>query len=133
MFPGSPAVIPDGNYRLTIVGANVRDLANNTMNGTATYDFFFLQGDVTRDRKVDTTDFNVMAANFGQANKTFSTGNLNYDAVIDSTDFAILVSRFGKRLPTPAEPVPLAGSPFGAVTLSTIEDDDRLSNDRQQL
>jgi hypothetical protein len=133
MFPGSPAVIPDGNYRLTVVGANVRDLANNTMNGTATYDFFFLQGDITRDRKVDTTDFNVMAANFGQANKTFSAGNLNYDAVIDSTDFSILISRFGKRLPTPAESVPLAGSPFGAVTLSAIEDDDRLSNDRQQL
>jgi hypothetical protein len=82
----------DGNWRLTIAG-NASPLAS-----PYTLDFFILAGDANRDRVVDSRDFNILAANFGQPGKLFSEGNLNRTGLIDSMDFDLLVSRYGTRL-----------------------------------
>jgi hypothetical protein len=47
---------------------------------------------------VDTVDFNILAANFGQSGKKFSEGDFNYDGVVDTIDFNLLASRFGTTL-----------------------------------
>jgi hypothetical protein len=102
-FPGFTGVggngtLPDGNYRLTIVAANVKDAGNTPMAGNVTADFYFLNGDATRDRKVDTQDFNILVSNFGSGGQVFSHGDFNYDATVDSTDFGVLVAQYGKSL-----------------------------------
>ena len=38
------------------------------------------------------------AANFGQANRTFSQGDFNYDGTVNLADFNILASKFGTVL-----------------------------------
>jgi hypothetical protein len=101
-FPGlTDAMLADGNYRATLPFASVNDVAGNLMNADATVDFFVFAGDANHDRRVDTTDFNVLAGNFGQSNRTVEQGNFNYAGAVDSIDFGILLSRYGKTLPAP--------------------------------
>jgi hypothetical protein len=90
-------VLPDGNYSAYISGG-VQDVLGLSMTTGPAIQFFFLNGDANRDRLVDTTDFNILAANFGTSNRLFSQGDFNYDQAIDSIDFSCLLSQFGKRL-----------------------------------
>jgi alpha-L-arabinofuranosidase len=115
-LPGS--ILPDGNYRATLQGGGVFDAngfaidgdANSTPGGEYAFDFFVLQGDANRDRKVDTQDFNVLAANFGAANRTFSQGNFDLAGNVDSLDFNAFASRYGKRLAPPSTALPLGAA-----------------------
>jgi serine-aspartate repeat-containing protein C/D/E len=94
----SPAVLPDGNYRLTIAaGSMPNQVAPHQL------DFFVLAGDANHDRVVDLTDFTVLASNFNQSGKTFGGGNFSYDAAgnVDLTDFTILAANFNKTLAPP--------------------------------
>jgi hypothetical protein len=115
-------VLPDGNYRATITG--VSDVAGNPL-ATSNLDFFVLGADANRDRKVDTSDFNLFAANFGGSSKVFSQGNFNYDAVgaVDSTDFGVFISQYGQSLPASSSPV--TSPPLFAVG-GGLEDSDGL-------
>jgi hypothetical protein len=98
-FPGYPGYLPDGNYRASFDAASLDD-GTYTLAADYAYQFFFLNGDATRDRIVDTRDFNVLAHNFGEEwIGTFTTGDFNYDGDIDSSDFDLLVSQYGKVLP----------------------------------
>jgi hypothetical protein len=98
-FPGQPnALLPDGNYRATIAAANVTDVAGNALPGDHVSTFFFLQGDANRDARVNLNDFNILAANFGQSERTFTQGDFNYDGTVNLIDFNILASRFGQVL-----------------------------------
>lgn len=97
--------LPDGDYTATLTAAGVMDAAWMPMSADVTLDFFFLAGDATRDRFVDTQDFNILAANFGQSGKVFTDGDFTYDTLVDSSDFNVLVGQFGKRLATPASVV----------------------------
>jgi len=118
-FPGftgdnGAGALPDGNYRLTIVAANVKDISNVAMTADVTYDFYVLNGDATRDRKVDTMDFNVLSNYFGSGAQVSSHGDFNYDTLVDSIDFGLLVGQFGKSLA--AIPAPIAArSPFAGA------------------
>jgi hypothetical protein len=47
---------------------------------------------------VNLQDFNILAANFGQSNCTFSQGDFNYDTIVNLQDFNILAGRFGVAL-----------------------------------
>jgi len=62
--------------------------------------FYVLGGDANRDRLVSTTDFNVLAAGFGQFGRSYTQGNFDYspDGLVDTTDFNILASHFGMSL-----------------------------------
>ena len=100
--------------------------AGNVLASDYIFDFFILAADANRDRKVDTLDFNLLAANFGGSSKTFSQGNFNYDSLgkVDSEDFDLFISQYGKKLP----PVPggapvVAGSPLFAGASDDDGDD----------
>src|SRR6185503_4117577 len=62
--------IPDGNFRATLSG--VTDSAANALAGIVSQDFFFLNGDANHDRVVNALDFNLLANNYGAANKGFA-------------------------------------------------------------
>jgi dockerin type I repeat protein len=80
----------------------VADAAGNAMAADAAGEFFQLIGDVNRDRRVDGTDFAILAGNFGKTGMTYAQGDLNGDGRIDGSDFALLAGNFGKTVPAPA-------------------------------
>lgn len=66
-----------------------------------------LIGDANFDGRVNTLDFNTLAANFGAAGKHYFDGDLNEDGAINSADFALLAGGYGQsNVPVPAAPVP---------------------------
>jgi uncharacterized delta-60 repeat protein len=98
------APLPDGDYRATLDAGAVADAHGNALASGASFDFFFLQGDANRDRRVNLADFNILAANFGQSNRTFSQADFSYDGVVNLNDFNILAARFGVALsPSPGD------------------------------
>ena len=53
-------------------------------------------GDASLDGAVNTTDFNLLAGNFGGASKHWSLGDFNFSGTVDTTDFNLLAANFGK-------------------------------------
>ena len=100
-------VVPDGTYRATLNGAGVTDPAGNPLAADHTYDFFFLAGDANHDGRVNLSDFNILAANFGQSERDFTQGDFNYDGTVNLQDFNVLAGRFG------AVVAPAASAPRG--------------------
>jgi hypothetical protein len=95
--------LTSGDYQATLSGAGVMDRSNNSLaGGNFQLSFFILPGDANRDRSVDTTDFNILAANFGLSGTNFSGGDFNYDGLVDTIDFNILAANFASSLPAPA-------------------------------
>jgi hypothetical protein len=72
---------------------------------------YTLDGDANLDRAVDSADFNILAANFGQTGRIWSQADFNYDAATDTADFNALASNFSKTLPAPAP----AGTPAASA------------------
>jgi hypothetical protein len=62
---------------------------------------FFLAGDSNFDDRVDTLDFNSLAANFGRqdAGVDFGHADFNRDGRVDTLDFNLLAANFGKQYP----------------------------------
>jgi hypothetical protein len=110
-------VLPNGNYRATLTGAGVQDRAGNALAADNVLDFYYLAGDINRDRAVDSSDFSILATNFGRAGQSYANGDLNGDGRVDSSDFSILASNFGQRVPAPA---PMASSLVSSVTTATL-------------
>jgi hypothetical protein len=125
-FTGANGAPADGDFKITVNAANVKDLANNPMAANTSQNYSFLQGDIdsnTGDRKVNTVDFNVLAANFGGSSKNFAQGDLNFNGSVDSTDFGIFVAQYGKSLAAVPPPAPLAVASQGIFGTSTINGD----------
>jgi hypothetical protein len=99
---GIVGVLSDGNYRATLLASGIAALDGTPMAANHVFNFFFLNGDANRDGRVNLSDFNIVAANFGQSNRTFSQGDFNYDTIVNLADFNILASRFGQVLAAPA-------------------------------
>ena len=59
----------------------------------------FYEGDATIDQVVDTTDFNVLAANFGGSGKTWIQADFTGEGNVDTTDFNFLAANFGRSIP----------------------------------
>ena len=95
---GINGVLPDGNYRATLLAAGITNGSGTPMPADVTLDFFFLNGDANRDGQVNLSDFNVLAANFGQGGRDFTQGDFTYDTIVNLSDFNILASRFGQSL-----------------------------------
>ncbi len=93
---GGGGVLPDGNYRATLLAAGVEDEHGDPLPDDVVFDFFFLMGDANRDARVNLDDFNVLAANFGQAPRDFTQGDFNYDGTVNLEDFNVLAGRFGQ-------------------------------------
>jgi hypothetical protein len=121
-YLANPAgIVPDGGYHAEFA-AGILDNFGNASTNPVPLDFFFLQGDANHDRRVNLADFNILAANFGQSNRTFSQGDFTYDGTVNLSDFNILAGRFGVVLG------PSAGK--GASGLSA---DEALAGDLQDL
>ena len=65
------------------------------------------------------SDFNVLAANFGQSPRDFTQGDFNYDGTVNLDDFNILASRFG----TVVGPSNTSLSPFGQSRIGDADPD----------
>jgi alpha-amylase len=72
-------------------------------------------GDLNLDFKVDVADLNILAANFGQSNRTWSSADMNGDNFVDLFDFFYLSRFWGYGVPTGsllATSVDLGGQTF---------------------
>src|SRR3954452_6266289 len=70
-------------------------------------------GDANLDGTVNTTDFNLVASNFGTGGKRWVNGDFNYDGNVNTPDFNLLASNFGQTLPASASTV--SASALGAL------------------
>ena len=67
IFTGLPGQkLPDGRYKLTVLKAGVTDSNGNQLIADFSSNFHVLTGDANGDGFVDTSDFNVLAANFSK-------------------------------------------------------------------
>jgi hypothetical protein len=98
---GISGVLPDGNYRATLLASGITNPGGIPMSANHVFNFFFLNGDANRDSRVNLVDFNVLASNFGQSPRDFTQGDFSYDGLVNLTDFNILASRFGQVLAAP--------------------------------
>jgi hypothetical protein len=99
-FPSLPdgGALPNGDYVATLVAGGVSNAAGTSIAVDYAVPFFFLRGDANRDGRVNLTDFNILAANFGASPRDFSQGDFNYDGLVNLLDFNLLAARFGDAL-----------------------------------
>ncbi len=101
--------IVSGDFTATLASANTADRFGNQLDGDndhvvggdyAAPSFFFLQGDVNRDRVVDFSDLLTVAQNYEQTGKTFSEGNADFDptGTVDFSDLLILAQQYATTL-----------------------------------
>jgi plastocyanin len=83
------------------------------MEGTLSVTNF---GDANLDGIVNLSDFNALAANFGQSNRTWEQGDFNEDGSVNLTDFNLLAANFGKEI-EPAPPGSTISFGFGGNAL----------------
>jgi hypothetical protein len=112
-FHFAAGVLPDGNYRATLLAAGVANAAGVPLAADYVLNFFVLAGDINRDRSVNGTDFAILAANFGRTGQPYAAGDVNGDGFVNGTDFAILAGNFGKTIPAP--PVAVASAAAAAA------------------
>lgn len=58
-----------------------------------------IRGDANLDYRVDSSDFSILASNFGRQNRSWAEGNFNGFGAVDSRDFSLLASNFGQESP----------------------------------
>jgi hypothetical protein len=82
--------------------------------GDAVLLMFTLRGDTNLDRKVDSTDFNAMAPNYGikDGSALWTQGDCDYNGKVNTIDFNYLAGNFGSVLPGGAG---LPGPSLGTV------------------
>jgi len=90
------APLADGNYRATVLASALTDPSGNALNGGAdyTFDFYWLRGDIDRDRSVDFADLLILAQNYGRPRR-YAQGDLNDEHMVDFADLLILVQGYG--------------------------------------
>ena len=95
-------ILPDDDFRATLLAAGITNAGGTPLAADVTHDFFFMQGDANHDRRVNLDDFNIVAANFGQAPRDFTQGDFDYSGNVNLNDFNILAARFGNVLTAPS-------------------------------
>jgi hypothetical protein len=97
-FSYSGGVLPDGNYQVTLLTAEIATPAGAPLETDHVFDFFVLAGDADRDRKVDSADLDILASNWQQTPRPFSRGDFDLSGVVDVTDLGILATNWQKSL-----------------------------------
>jgi photosystem II stability/assembly factor-like uncharacterized protein len=104
-FAGFPnSILPGGDYSATLTASGVTNTTGTPLLADATLPFFHFAGDANHDRTINLTDFNLLAANFGQPNRTFAQGDFNYDGVVNLLDLNTIATLFDTTFPPPASP-----------------------------
>ena len=131
--------LPDGNWTLTGLGAQIGDPSGNLLDGdgngtggdNAVKPFYVFLGDTQRnsdgtsdpDRKVGFTDYQRVALNFGKGltdRVSGSDGDFNHDGLVDNADFLLLQARMNLTLPAPAPAVPAAAKPAAKTAAKVV-------------
>jgi hypothetical protein len=120
LAPGG--VLPDGRYRATLLAAGVEDDGGDPLPADHTFEFTFLRGDANGDGAVNLSDFNILAANFGQSPRDFTQGDFDYSGNVNLSDFNLLAARFGTVL-----------SSVAARNVSDRDDDDDATDEDDAL
>jgi fibronectin-binding autotransporter adhesin len=111
---GRPGNFATGAIRSsTADGSHGLGWVDDTINSVVTVAYTYY-GDANLDGKVDTLDFNSLAANFGGTNKVWSQADFNYDGKVDTLDFNNLAANFGKTVQFSGE-APGGGGGAGAL------------------
>jgi hypothetical protein len=69
---------------------------------------------------VNLDDFNILAGNFGQTNRTFTQGDFTYDGTVNLDDFNVLAGRFGQTV----APAAAAAPTFGTTKIGDADRED---------
>jgi hypothetical protein len=113
---GIPGVLADGSYTATLLAAGVTTPNGNPLPADHVLNFFFLQGDADHNGIVNLQDFNILAANFGQAPRDFTQGDFDYSGNVNLNDFNLLAGRFGQMV---AAPESGSGRLFASTSVSS--------------
>jgi hypothetical protein len=104
-----------------------RLLMRHFINSPLAEDWFldYAQGDANLDGTVNLSDFNALAANFGQSGRTWQQADFTYDGQVTLDDFNALAANFGMeelaRDPTPEDWSALAAAiPEPAMALWAV-------------
>jgi autotransporter-associated beta strand protein len=82
-----------------VLGAGGGTFRGQPADGTSVLVRYTLFGDANLDGFVNGTDFALLAGNFGQSNRFWTSGDFNYDLTVNGSDFALLTGNFGKTVP----------------------------------
>ena len=120
-----PGILTDGNYRATLTAGGVTNNLNMPITANEEINFFWLNGDLNRDRTVSISDFIDLASRFNQPATKWSDGDLNYDGQITISDFIDLAANFNHSI---APPAPAQAPANEAVTVDSGGDDSNASD-----
>jgi hypothetical protein len=115
-------ILADGNYRATLNSSGVTNTLDMPITANEEVNFFWLNGDLNRDRSVSISDFLDLASHFGTAATKWSDGDLNYDGIVSISDFLDLASNFGKTVDPPAAAQPAADATVTATDSTSAAD-----------
>ncbi len=89
-------ILTSGNYRLSLPATSINDAAGNNLAAASNFDFYFLNGDLSPNRKVDFNDLLILTQNFSKTGQTYTQGNLDYDPQgnVDFSDLLIMVQNY---------------------------------------
>jgi hypothetical protein len=102
-------ILADGNYKATLTASGVTNTLDMPITANEEVNFFWLNGDLNRDRTVSIGDFIELASRFNQPATKWSDGDLNYDGMVTISDFIGLAANFNQRIDPPAAPQAPAG------------------------
>lgn len=77
-------------------------------------------GDANLDGRVNASDFNMLAGNFGLGNQGFATGDFTGDGIVDSTDFNRFAQNYGFIYMAPAPSAALGSVVPEPASMSVI-------------
>lgn len=101
-FPGfANGVLPDGMYQASMPAFSVFG-PGGPMANDVTAQFTVLKGDANGDHTVNFEDLLVVAQNYGQTSRHWSSGDFTYDGLVDFSDLLILAQTYGSSLFTRA-------------------------------
>jgi hypothetical protein len=116
-----------GYAEASAVGLSNGVFSGVSLDGDAVLVRYTYIGDANIDGTVDTVDFNLLAASFGQSGLSWNNGDFNYDGSVDTIDFNNLAANFGQTLPGPAAgavgtlvPEPVSALSAGAFAVSLL-------------
>ena len=116
-------ILPDGDFVARAIATGIRNAGNQPMAADHVLDFFFLQGDASRDRKVNIVDFLRIDRGFARGRTGFSNGDFDYSGVIDGTDFFIIDQAYlkfiGAASAIATQPSPAAAAEAPAMQPTT--------------
>jgi hypothetical protein len=107
-FNYTAGLLPDGNYRATLLAAGIATPQGAPLTSDFTLDFFVLAGDADHDRDVDVNDLGILATNWQQSPRTFAQGDFDYTGTVDVNDLGILATHWQQHLATLRVPIPAA-------------------------